>query len=223
MNEVAPTGTEWPGSGERLERLREAVGLIRRLWTGERVTFEGRWYRTLGATIYDLPAEPIPIWIAAGGPKGARFAGAEGGLITTSGKPRELYTERLLPNAAAGAGDAGASPETIERMIEIKLSYAADRATAIADCRFWAPLALPAEAKQGVDDPRELARLADALDDEQAASRFICTGDPDEAVERIAPYLEMGFRHLVFHSPAHDQLDFLERFSAELAPRLRAL
>ena len=108
-------------------------------------------------------------------------------------------------------------------MIEIKLSYAADRATAVKDCRFWAPLALPAEAKQGVDDPRELARLADELDDEQAASRFICTGDPDEAVERIKPYLDLGFRHLVFHSPADDQLGFLERFAAEIAPRLRAL
>ena len=67
------------------------------------MTFEGRWYRTEGATIYDLPPEPIPIWIAAGGPKGARFAGAEGGLITTSGKPRELYTER----AAAQRGGRG--------------------------------------------------------------------------------------------------------------------
>ena len=223
MNEVAPTGADWPGSGERLERLREAVSLIRELWTYEQVHFEGTWYRTRGATIYDKPPQPIPIWIAAGGPKGARFAGAQGGLITTSGKPRELYAERLLPNAAAGAVEAGADPDAIERMIEIKLSYASDRATAVADCRFWAPLALPAEAKQGVDDPRELARLADELDDEQAASRFICTGDPDEAVERIQPYLELGFRHLVFHSPANDQRAFLERFSAEIAPRLRAL
>jgi coenzyme F420-dependent glucose-6-phosphate dehydrogenase len=223
MNEVAPTGVEWPGSGERLERLREAVALIRRLWTGEQVQFDGQWYHTGGATIYDLPPQPIPIWIAAGGPKGARFAGAEGGLITTSGKPRELYAERLLPNAAAGAAEAGADPDAIERMIEIKLSYAKDRATAVADCRFWAPLALPAEAKQGIEDPRELARLADKLDDEHAASRFICTADPEEAVERIAPYLELGFRHLLFHSPADDQLGFLERFAAEIAPRLRAL
>ena len=41
MNEVAPTGVEWPGSGERLERLREAVALIRKLWSGEQVHFEG--------------------------------------------------------------------------------------------------------------------------------------------------------------------------------------
>jgi coenzyme F420-dependent glucose-6-phosphate dehydrogenase len=123
----------------------------------------------------------------------------------------------------AGAEEAGRDPASIERMIEIKLSYAAERATAIADCRFWAPLALAAEAKQGVDDPRELGRLADELDDEQAASRFICSSDPDEAVEGIAPYVALGFRHLVFHSPAFDQLRFLERFAAEIAPRLRAL
>ena len=103
MNEVAPTGVDWPGAGERLERLREAVKLIHELWTGEQVHFEGQWYKTGGAVIYDIPSQPIPIWIAAGGPKGARFAGAEGGLITTSGKPRELYAERLLPNAEAGA------------------------------------------------------------------------------------------------------------------------
>jgi coenzyme F420-dependent glucose-6-phosphate dehydrogenase len=223
MNEVSPTGVEWPGSGERLERLREAVSLIRELWTHDRVHFDGRWYRTDGATIYDKAPEPIPIWIAAGGPKGAHFAGAQGGLITTSGKPLELYSERLLPNAAAGASEAGADPASIERMIEIKLSYAHPRSVAVADCRFWAPLALPAEAKQSVHDPVELARLADALDDEQAASRFICSGDPDEVVEQIAPYVDLGFRHLVFHSPANDQLAFLQRFEAELAPRLRAL
>ncbi len=111
MNEVAPTGVDWPGAGERLERLREAVALIRRLWSGDQVHFEGQWYRTGGAVIYDLPEQPIPVWIAAGGPKGARFAGAEGGLITTSGKPLELYSERLLPNAAAGAEEAGVDPD----------------------------------------------------------------------------------------------------------------
>ena len=49
MNEVAPTGVDWPGAGERLERLREAVALIHELWTGEQVHFEGQWYRTGGA------------------------------------------------------------------------------------------------------------------------------------------------------------------------------
>src|SRR5205823_647782 len=57
LNEVPALGIEWPGFGERLGRLREAVELIRRLWAEDRVTFEGRHYRTRLATVYDRPAE----------------------------------------------------------------------------------------------------------------------------------------------------------------------
>ena len=103
MNEVPALGIEWPGFAERLARLAEAVTLIRRLWSDERVTFEGEYYRTLRATIYDRPDEPPPILIAAAGPKAARYAGAAGdGYITTSGKPRELYVDTLLPALERG-------------------------------------------------------------------------------------------------------------------------
>ena len=47
MNENPSIGIEWPKFKERSERLAEAVALIRRLWTEERVTFEGKYYRTL--------------------------------------------------------------------------------------------------------------------------------------------------------------------------------
>src|SRR2546421_1169201 len=66
LNEVAVTATEWPSAKERLARLREAVELIRRLWSEELVTYEGQYYRTLKATIYDKPYQPVPIYISAG-------------------------------------------------------------------------------------------------------------------------------------------------------------
>jgi coenzyme F420-dependent glucose-6-phosphate dehydrogenase len=221
LNEVPPLGLEWPGFGERLGRLREAVELIRRLWGEERVTFEGRYYRTRLATVYDRPGEPIPILIAAGGPRAARFVGEAGdGFITTSGKPRELYAAKLLPALEQGARAAGRDPATLERMMEIKVSYDHDVARAAADCAFWAVLALPGEHKQGIDDPVELERLA-AEEHVRAESRFIVTGDPDEAVERIGEYVELGFRHLVFHSPTADQPRFLRAFGADVLPRLR--
>ncbi|MGN6377680.1 MAG: glucose-6-phosphate dehydrogenase (coenzyme-F420) [Gaiellales bacterium] len=221
LNEVPALGIEWPGFGERLGRLREAVELMRLLWTDERVSYDGRYYRTRLATIYDRPSQPVPILIAAGGPRAARYVGEAGdGFITTSGKPVELYTERLLPALAEGAQKAGRDPEALERMLEVKLSYDHDHERAVAECEFWAVLALPAEHKQGVEDPVELERLA-AAEHVRAESRFIVTGDPDEAIERIAPYVELGFRHLVFHSPAPDQPRFLELFAAEVMPRLR--
>ena len=128
MNETPVTGRAWPGFRERSERLAEAVELIRRLWTEERVTFEGKYYRTERATIYDRPEQPVPIWIAAGGPKAAQLVGRLGdGFICTSGKGDELYRS-LLDALEEGARAAGRDPAAIARMIEIKVSYDRDRA-----------------------------------------------------------------------------------------------
>ena len=70
----------------------EAIELIRRLWTEERVDFEGDYYRTERATIYDKPEEPVPIYVAASGPLAAKLAGRVGdGFICTSGKDPQLY------------------------------------------------------------------------------------------------------------------------------------
>ncbi len=221
LNEVPPLGIEWPGFRERLGRLEEAITLMRRLWSEERVSFEGRWYRTRLATIYDRPDEPVPILVAAAGPRAARFAGALGdGFITTSGKDPALYAETLLPAVAEGREQAGREGEGYERLMEVKVSYDHDRARALADCRFWAPLALPAEAKRDVHDPVELERLADA-EDVHAESRFIVSDDPEETVEAIGRYVELGFGHLVFHAPGEDQERFLRLFAADVLPRLR--
>jgi coenzyme F420-dependent glucose-6-phosphate dehydrogenase len=220
MNEVPALGVAWPRFAERLERLAEAVELMRLLWTEDRVSYDGTYYRTANATVYDKPDRPLPILIAAAGAKAARFAGAQGdGYITTSGKPLELYTETLLPALEQGARAAGRD-QAAERLLEVKLSYERDPVRAADECRFWGALALPAESKQGIDDPLELERLAEQ-EHVHAESRFILTGDPDELCDRVAPYVDLGFRHLVFHSPAPDQSRFMELFAADALPRLR--
>jgi coenzyme F420-dependent glucose-6-phosphate dehydrogenase len=58
LNEVPATGMKWPGFKEREGRLRESIELVRRLWREDRVSFEGTYYRTAGATIYDRPETP---------------------------------------------------------------------------------------------------------------------------------------------------------------------
>ena len=83
-------------------------------------------------------------------------------------------------------------------------------------------LALTPDEKMGIDDPIEMQRLGEELPIERAASRFIVSDDPDEHVERIGWYIDLGFRHLVFHDPGHDQAAFLKRYGDEILPRLRA-
>ncbi len=222
LNEVPATGAAWPAFKERFGRLREAVALIRRLWSEERVTFAGEFYRTENATIYDRPETLVPIYISAGGAVVSRFVGRSGdGFICTSGKPRPFYTEELLPNLTTGMEAANRSPDSVDKMIEMKVSFDTDRTRALDDTRHWAALALTAEEKVAIEDPLEMERLADALPVERAASRWIVSDDPDEQVEHIRPYVEMGFRHLVFHAPGPDQERFLALYGQRVLPRLR--
>ncbi len=221
LNENPSIGIEWPKFKERSDRLAESVELIRRLWTEERVSFEGTYYRTQRATIYDRPEQPIPIYVAAGGPKAAALAGRIGdGFVVTSGKGAELY-HSLLEGLAQGAGEAERELDQIARFIEIKVSYDHDVAYAKEACAPWAALALTAEEKHGTEDPIEMERLAEgALD--RAHTRFIVSDDPQEVADQIAFYVELGFRELIFHFPGEDQRRALTQFADDVLPLLRA-
>jgi len=225
LNEIAVGSVEeWPEFKERFARLREAVTLMRRLWTDDEVSFEGDYYTTHGARIFDRPDSPVPVYIAAGGPMVARYAGRAGdGFICTSGKGRELYADDLIPAVAEGRAKAGRADEPIDRMIEIKLSWDPDADRALENTRFWAPLSLTAEQKHSIHSPAEMEEAADALPIEQVAKRWIVASDPDTAIEAVKFYTDLGFDHLVFHGPGDDQERFLTTFAEQVVPGLRSL
>lgn len=221
LNEVV-VGAEWPDQKERFRRLKESVLLIQQLFREDFVNFEGEFYQTHNATIYDKPVDPVPVFIAGSGPAASRLAGriAEG-YISTSGKPTELYTEKLLPAVAEGLGKAGRTDADISRMIEMKVSFDTDRARAMEDTKIWAALALSGEQKMGVEDPREMERLATTVED-VAHRRWLVSDDVEEHIEQIKPYLEWGFDHLVFHFPGDDQERAMALYAEKVLPELRA-
>src|SRR5438067_1441744 len=115
INEEAATG-EWAGYAERAERMVEAIGIIRKLWSGEVVNHQGKFYTIKTARLYDLPPQPVPIYVAAGGKRSMRLAGEHGdGLITgaeTAMKPdlRAAFEE--------GARAAGKDPKAMPIIAE---------------------------------------------------------------------------------------------------------
>lgn len=223
MNEVPVTAAEWPSARERQRRLREAIALMRALWTDDYVTHEGDHFRTRAAKIFDKPPSPVPVLVAAGGPKAAELAGELGdGIIVTSGKKPELYTKDLIPGFERGVKASGRDPSRLERMIEVKVSFDTDRDQAMRDTHEWAALALPEEAKSGVEDPREMERRSVAAID-RAHTRFVVSADPDEIVAGIRTYIDLGFTHLVFHLPGKGQQRSIDLFGREVLPRLRRL
>ncbi|MFN8623615.1 MAG: glucose-6-phosphate dehydrogenase (coenzyme-F420) [Chloroflexota bacterium] len=220
LNEVV-VGVEWPEQSERFARLKESVELIDRLFREDFVEFEGRFYKTHYATIYDKPAKPVPIYIAASGPAAARLAGRVAqGFICTSGKGKELYTDTLVPAVAEGAEKADRDPKSLEMMIEMKVSFDTDRAKAMEDTKVWAALALSSEKKMGVEDPREMERLAKEVED-VAHRRWLVSDDVEEHIEQIKPYIDWGFTHLVFHFPGEDQEAEIARYGKLILPELR--
>lgn len=227
LNEVAVGSVPvdgWPEFKERFARLREAVALIRELWNGEPVTFDGDYYRTDGAVIYDLPEQRIPIYVAAGGPMVARYAGRYAdGMICTSGKGHELYSDGLLPGLIEGAEAKERDATTLDRMIEMKISWDPDPDRALENTRFWAPLSLPAEEKLTIHSAAEMEARADALPLERIAKRWIVSADPDEIVSAVKEYTDLGFTHLVVHAPGDDQERFLRTFAEAVLPGLREL
>src|SRR5699024_6902405 len=172
---------EWPAFTGRFARLRESVRLMRALWTGETTSFEGDYYSTDDAFLYDVPEGGVPVYIAAGGPMVARYAGRVGdGFICTSGKGMDLYTEKLLPGVAEGAAKAERDVAGIDKVLELKISYDRDPAAARENTRFWAPLSLTPEQKHSVTSAEEMERLADELPIEQIAKRWIVASEPEE-------------------------------------------
>jgi coenzyme F420-dependent glucose-6-phosphate dehydrogenase len=224
LNEVPPLGIEWPEFRERWARMREAVTLMRQLWSEDRVSYTGNFYKTRNATIYDRPPGGIPLLIAAGGPQMAKYAGRVGdGFICTSGKGAELYRDQLLPAFEEGAREAGRDPSKLDRMIEVKVSFDTVRSRALEDTHLWGALALSGQEKTGVEDPMEMERLADALPTERTATRWLVSTDPEEHVEQIKFYIDLGFNHLVFHAPGNDQRRFLDLYAEKVIPLLRKL
>jgi coenzyme F420-dependent glucose-6-phosphate dehydrogenase len=187
LNEVPATGFDWPEQKERTARFREALRLIRALWSEERVSFEGQYYKTQLATLYDRPAKPVPLFVAGAGPFMAKLAGMEGdGFICASGKKRELYTETLLPNVQAGIAASGRGQDaSYERMIEIKVSFDTDRDRAASDTHYWGALALKPEEREHVGDPKEMEKLAYARTHRVALDRIERCGRGDGEDRRL--------------------------------------
>ncbi|HWS57046.1 MAG TPA: glucose-6-phosphate dehydrogenase (coenzyme-F420) [Actinotalea sp.] len=227
LNEVAVGSVadgQWPPFKERFARLRESVRLMRELWTQERVTFEGEYYRTVDAAIYDRPDAPVPVYVAAGGPVVAKYAGrVADGFICTSGKGHALYEDELVPAVDEGLAAAGRDRADIDRMIEVKVSWDPDPELALANTRFWAPLSLSAEQKHSIHSPAEMERAADELPIEQVARRWVVASRPEDVVEALRMYTDLGFDHLVVHGPGHDQERFLSTFAEQVLPGLREL
>jgi TAT-translocated FGD2 family F420-dependent dehydrogenase len=116
LNEQAATN-QWGPYRDRHDRLVEAIELIRQLWSGQRTSFQGRYFQTDQLKLYDLPSAPPPIFVAAGGPKSAHLAGQYGdGWIAEADSIKD---QKLLAAFDQGARQSGRDPATLGKRAEM--------------------------------------------------------------------------------------------------------
>ncbi|HLY32786.1 MAG TPA: TIGR03557 family F420-dependent LLM class oxidoreductase [Ktedonobacterales bacterium] len=221
LNEYAATGS-WPEYDERQERLREAIALIRQLWTGEPVTFSGTYYSTRQARLYTRPQQPIPLYISSLVPESARFVGEQGdGLVTVGGEQPEHY-QQMLHQFEQGARSAGKDPTHMPRAIELNVALARDSESAIsAMSRYWAGTFIPALFDQKIYTPAMSAKNGAAVGPDTIRQKSCITANPADHIAFARRYLNMGFTDLIFHSAGPDQRAFIEGYGREVLPELR--
>jgi G6PDH family F420-dependent oxidoreductase len=219
LNE-GPLGYPFPKYAERAARMREALEIMRRLLDGEKLTFDGDWYRTDRAKLYSPPISDLPIWMAAGGPKSAALAATMADGIITSVRDPLTTKDRVVEPAAAAAAEVGRTLPTI----------AASRWTVRAESpgEAWQALGawrgLRAPGRLEAVDPADLRRRADELDRDEVLSAYSMVSEPGDYVEVYRPLVtEIGADMVTIQTTSLDQEATIAMLGASVLPELRSL
>jgi len=202
-------GDHWPPPNIRLEMLEEAVQVIRLLWRGGFRSHRGRYYRVENARIYDLPDEPPPIIVAAGGPVATRLAARIGdGLLGVMPDTRQLKTF----DASGGGGKP--------RYGKVTVCWAEDEATARRTAYELWPSAAVVQSSLELPLPAHFEELALAVGEEDVAKAILCSPDPELHADKIGEYFRAGYDQVFVHQVGADQEGFSRFYQREVFPRL---
>lgn len=224
INEHA-VGRYWPEAPERIDRMFEAVDIIKKLFAGSLagrdVRHEGRYYKLESTRLWTMPDAAPPILIGTAGPVTAKRAGRTVDGIVVDGAPVEKVAP-LLARFAEGGREVGRDPRTQTRIIRLHLSWALTRGEAVANAlREW-PNAGMRFPKSDIRSPFELEQIARTVRADDFEGRVLISEDPDVHRAHIQRYLDLGFDRVYLHNVSRDQHAFLDTFGREVLPRLTA-
>jgi len=194
--------------GERGARLSEGIGLLRRFWSGEPVTYGGRFYGGFTEVAMQPPPRQVggpPIWCGGRSDGALRRTGrlADGWLsyVVTP----EMYRS-ALEKIDAAAGEAG---RNVTAFGTAHLLFAR----------------IDDSYEQALDAATETLSVRYAMDFRRAAQRYCALGRPEQVAERIHAFHAAGVRHVILDllGPYEQRHAQVERFAAEAMPLLQGL
>jgi G6PDH family F420-dependent oxidoreductase len=205
-------GRGWPAVSTRHEMLGEAVEIVRALWQGGYVTRRGRYFTVEDARVFDLPARPIPVAVAASGRRSGRLAGQIGdGLICT----------QPLPDVVEEFRAAGEPGRPVWGQIACCWGSEPDEALRLAHERFrWSALGWKVQAE--LPNPVNFDAAARTVRPEDLSDSIPCGPDPQPYLDAVAAFTGAGFDRVAFVQIGDDQDGFFRFWQDELQPALRS-
>jgi G6PDH family F420-dependent oxidoreductase len=202
-------GARWPSIGVRQAMLSEAIDVIRKLFDGEKHSLRGEYFELEEARIYDLPDEPPPILVAAGGPRAATLAAEKGdGLVATQPDAKLVQTYKKAGGSGPLCAEVGLcyAPSEEEAQMTVKQMHA------------WSALGWDVLPELRV--PAAFEAASRSVRAEDLAESLPMGPDPEQHLEAIGEHIDAGFDHIIVSQVGPDQDSFFGFFEKELAPRL---
>jgi G6PDH family F420-dependent oxidoreductase len=216
-------GRYWPDAPERINRMFEAVDIIKKLFasghSGKDVRHEGQYYKLESTRLWTMPEQAPPILVAASGPVTARRAGRTvDGLITEAAAADKLGM--LLQRFADGAREAGRDAGTMPKVLRLHLSWAETDEQAMQNALTqWPNLALRFP-KSDIRSPHELEQISRMVTAADFEGRMPISADPDVHRAHIQAYADLGFDRIYLHNVGRNQREFLEVFGRDVLPKV---
>lgn len=222
LNEVT-SGHCWPSNAEKFERLKEAIYLIRKLWTGDWVNFKGNYYWVRDSKLYTKPSNYIPLYIAGIGKQSAQLAGEEGDGFVTNELDVEVIREKLFPAFKKGAMISGRDYSSLEKILFLPASFHEDKQKAIESIRFWRGAMIKAFFDVDVHDPRKIQENGLVIGDDTLEKKFLVISTAEEAIEKLKKYIELGFTEIVLTNSSPDRNALVKLISEKISPHYRSI
>jgi len=217
------TGQYWPEAPERINRMFEAIDIIRKLFTnslaGKDTKHAGQFYKLESTRLWTMPQEAPPILVATGGPVTAKRAGRHADGLITVGAPLEKIAG-LFEKFAAGAKEAGKDPDAMPKVLQLHLSWAPTDEEALANAMDQWPNGGMKFPKADIRSPFDFAAMAKLVREEDFAGRMVISSDPDTHRAEIQKYVDLGFDRIYLHNVGRNQAEWLETFGRDVLPKL---
>jgi coenzyme F420-dependent glucose-6-phosphate dehydrogenase len=220
LNEV-PAGNTWPSNLERFQRLKEAIHLIKKLWTEEWVNFRGQYYWVKDSNLYTRPQRPIPLYIAGLKPQSAQLAGEEGDGFITNELDVESIKNKLLPAVKEGTRRSGKDYDSLEKILFIPASYDEDLQKALQSIRFWRGAMIKAFFEVDVHDPRIIEENAQVIGDDTLQEMLLVISNAEEGIKKLKKYTDLGFNEIVLTNSSPNRENLINLIAEKIAPEFK--